>query len=246
MLNKIFKYKIWFSLGILSVLGIVFFGAMLRFIGYGEKKAVKGSLYETAKQNYLNASYKNSVSIYEKLLVLEPENGNAILDAAIIYDDYLNADERAIELYKRYLELFPKTKKKKLIDEWIKNSAQESLGVKEATDEEKIKQFETDIKNANKEKDLLKQQIEDLSSKLFTIQSDFQKEKQLLQAENERLSGELTSARTRIGKLSKELSSAESAKKKLMEKLASSEKREKTTTRENTKQTPEKTIPAGK
>jgi hypothetical protein len=42
------------------------------------------------------------------------------------------------------------------------------------------------------------------------------------------------------------LSSAESAKKKLMEKLASSEKREKTTTRENTKQTPEKTIPAGK
>jgi tetratricopeptide (TPR) repeat protein len=240
MFKKIHRFKIWFILGIMGVMGVVFLGALFRFAGFGAKKEIKGSLFEMAKQHYMDGAYKKAASLYEKLLVLEPKNGNAMLDLAIIYDDYLNNDERSIELYKKYLEIFPDVKKKKLIEEWMKDSAQDSLGVKGASEEEKIKQLEKEIDDLNKDRGLLKQQVEDLSGKLYTIQSAFQKEKKELQAESERLASEVTSARVRIGKLAKELSIAENNKKELMEKLESVEKKQKVTKADLKKQIKQK------
>jgi len=230
MFKKIHRFKVWFILGIMGVMGVVFLGALFRFAGFGSnKKEIKGSLIAVAKQYYMDGAYKKAASMYEKLLILEPKNGNGILDLAIIYDDYLNNEERAIELYKQYLELYPDAKKKKLVEDWMKDSAQDSLGVKGISDEEKIKQLDEEIAALNEDRDLLKKQVEDLSSKLYNIQSAFQKEKKELQSDSERLASEITSARVRIGKLAKELSNAENSKKELIQKIQDLEAKQKIT-----------------
>lgn len=236
MFNKINKYKFWISGGIILILGLVFLGGMLRFIGFGPKKEPRGTLLQTAKQYYLNGLYKKAMNAYEKVLVLEPENTTAVLDLAIIYDDYLIMDERAIELYKQYLELSPNSKKKKLIEGWIKDSANDSLGVKTDAELDKMKQMEKDAETIKKENELLKEQVETLSGKLYNIQTEHGKEIKKLQEENNRLSSEFTSTRIRMGRLSSALASSENAKKNILEKLQEYTKNAKTTKTEKQKE----------
>lgn len=220
MYNKINRYKFWISGGIICILGIWYLASMLRFSGIAGTEKGKDSLISQAKQCYLNSAYKDAVNLYEKLLVLEPDNTTAILDLAIIYDDYLDMDEEAIELYRKYLELKPKAEKKTLIEEWIKNAAHESLGLKNTINNPELDA----IKKENQD---LKEEIQALSGKLYTIQSDFEKEIKKLQEERDRIASELASARVRIGKLTVALSKSEGSKKELLEKLEEAIRKEK-------------------
>lgn len=185
---------------------------MLRFTGVADVEKADNSLIAQAKGCYLNGAYKNAVNLYEKLLILEPDNITAMLDLAIIYDDYLDIDDRAIELYRKYLQLEPNAEKKALIEEWIKNAANESLGLKNT-----IK--DPELESLRKENQNLKEEVQTISGKLYTIQGDFEKEIKKLQEERGRIAGELTSARIRISKLTTALSESENSKKELLKKL---------------------------
>lgn len=220
MFNKIIRYRFWISGGIIFILGAWYLGTMLRFSGIAGKGEDSNSLSYKAKQYYLDGEYKKAVNLYEKLLVLEPDNADAVLDLAIIYDDYLGIDDKAVELYKRYLGLIPNTQKRILIEGWIKDVASESLGLGNNAQLDKIKQLE-------KENEQLKKEIQALSSKLYTIQADYEKEIKELQEEKERLASELSTSRIRIGKLTRELSDSEDSKKELLEKLEEAIKKEK-------------------
>lgn len=219
MFNKINKHKFWIAGGLIMILGLLFLGIMLRFIGFGVKKEPEGTLFQVAKRYYLDGGYKKAVSSYEKLLILEPDNPEAVLDLAIIYDDYLNMDDKAIELYKRYTALPIHSDKKKMVEGWIKETANESLGIKTDKETEKIKQLEKDLEAAKKENEQLKKEVEALSGRLFNIQSDNEKEIKKLQMECDKLSSDLTTAKVRAGKLSNALSISEGNKKELIDKL---------------------------
>lgn len=222
MFNKIVKYRFWISGGIIFILGAWYLGTMLRFSGIAGTGQDSNSLLSRAKKLYLDGAYKRAVNLYEKLLVLEPNNTSAILDLAIIYDDYLNMDDKAIMLYRKYLELEPKNKMRTLVEEWIKETAHESLGIKNNINNlelDRIRQLEKEIEAAKKENQLLKEEVQKLSSKLYTIQADHEKEIKALQEERGRLADEITSTRIRIGKLTKALSDSEDSKKDLLEKL---------------------------
>lgn len=219
MFNKIIKYKFWISGGIIFALGVIFLGAMLKQSGTGNAKESGNYLLQQAKQSYLDGSYKKAFNLYEKLLLLEPDNEIAILDLAIICDDYLGMDDRATALYGKYLELAPNAQKKPLIESWIKDAANESLGLAKNVETDKIKQMEKELETNKQENGQLKKEIETLSGKLYTIQSDFEKEIKKIQEDNERLAGELAASRVRIGKLTRELSGSETAKRELVQKL---------------------------
>lgn len=191
---------------------------MLKWSGIAGKEECEKSLLDQAKECYLDGKYKKAVNLYEKLLILEPNNSTAILDLAVLYDDYLNLDDKAVELYKRYIDLEPKNKKIALVSEWIKETAQESLGFKNP-EVDNIKQLENELDTVKKENALLKEEAQSLSSKLYTIQSEHEKEIKKLQEERERIAGELTTARIKIGKLGRELFYSESSKKDLLQKL---------------------------
>lgn len=227
MFNKIIKYRFWISGGIIFILGAWYLGTMLRFSGIAGTQQDSNSLLHQAKQCYMDGAYRKAVNLYEKLLVLEPNNAGAVLDLAIIYDDYLGLDDKAVELYRRYLGLVPDTKKKSLIERWIKDVAQESLGLGNAGEVDRIKQLEKEIETVKKENGQLKKEIETLSGKLYTIQADHGKEIRKLQEEKDRLASELTSSRIRIGKLIKALSESENSKAELLEKLEEAIRKEK-------------------
>lgn len=211
MFNKIVRYRFWISGGIILILGAWYLGAMLRFSGIAGRED-SNSLSYRAKQYYLDGEYKKAVNLYEKLLVLEPDNADAVLELAILYDDYLGLDDRAVMLYKRYLQLVPNTQKKSLIEGWIRDVASETFGLGDNTQLDKIRQLERELESAKKE-------IETLSGKLYTIQADYEKEIKRLQEEKKRLASELSTSRIRIGELIKALSDSENLKKELLEKL---------------------------
>lgn len=208
------------------MLGAWYMGTMLKWSGITGKEEGRKTLLWQAKEYYLDGEYKKAINLYEKVLILEPKNSTAILDLAVLYDDYLNLDDKAIELYKRYIELEPNSKKKPLAEEWIKEAAQESLGLKDPGID-KVKQLENELNAVKKENELLKEEAQTLSSKLYTIQADHEKEIKNLQEERERITGELSSARIKIGKLTRELANSENSKKGLLRKLEDAIKKEK-------------------
>lgn len=201
-------------------MGMWYIASMLRFSGVADIERSDNPLIAQAKGCYHNGAYRNAVNLYEKLLVLEPDNTNAILDLAIIYDDYLDMDEKAIELYRRYLNLEPKVEKKTLIEEWIRDAAQKSLGLKNTINNPELEALK-------KENQGLKEEVQTLSGKLYTIQADFEKEIKKLQEERDSIAAELMSSRVRIGKLNVALSKSENSKKELLEKLEEAIRKEK-------------------
>ena len=222
MFNKIIKYRFWISGGIIFFLGVWFLGAMLKTAGVTRSEPDKESLLYQAKQYYLDGAYKKASSLYEKILILEPNSASATLDLAIIYDDYLGRKDRAVEFYRRYLELEPEAEKKELVEEWMIQAAQESLGIHNLgneTYENRLSKMEEELDGLKKEKIRLEKEVETLSSKLYTIQAEHQKEIQILQGQRERLSIQISNARMRISDLSKALQSAEKAKKEMQDEL---------------------------
>ena len=235
MLNKTIKYRLWVSAGIILVLGICFLGTMFKTIAVTSDKLNEKSLLHLAKESYLDAAYKKAADLYEKILVLEPDSATATLDLAIIYDDYIGRKDRAIELYRRYLELKPDTEKKELVSEWIAKAAQASFGMQKIgkeTYENKLSKLQEDMDELKQKKAKLEEEVEKLSGKLYNIQSEHQKEIQALQEQRERLSVLVTNARMRISSIAKALKKAEEAKKEMQNELEEAVKFQKTTRRQ--------------
>lgn len=217
MFNRIIKYKFWISGGIIIFLGIWFLGAMFKMIGVSGAETHKVSLLNQAEQFCLEGKYKKALDLYERILILNPDSSEAVLKLAIIYDDYINNDSKAVELYKEYLKLEPESNKKTFIEGWIVDSARESLGMQTKTKnnktyESKLTKLEKELKTAIDEKSNLEEQVEELSAKLYNIQSEHQAEIQEFQKQRERLASLVTLSRMRISDLTKALRNAQKEK----------------------------------
>lgn len=222
MFNKIIKYRFWVSGGIIFVLGACFMGTMLKTVGLTGSGPDEASLLYQAKQYYLDGAYKKASNLYEKILILEPDSAAATLDLAVIYDDYLGRKDRAIELYKRYLELAPKAGKKELVEQWIVQAAQESLGMQDLgneTHQNKLSKLEKELDELKKEKTRLEGEVEKLSGQLYNIQAAHQKEIQALQKKRDRVAAQVSAARMRISDLTEALMDAEESRRELQGKL---------------------------
>ena len=222
MFNRIVKYKFLISGGIIFILGVCFLGAMLRFSGIDIPKHSKLPVLKQAKQYYLDGKYQPAASLYEKIIILDPGNSAAILDLAVIYDDYLNNDKKAVILYKRYLEIDSNTEKTSLIQQWIRDAAYESMGVTNTRlnpEMERIKKLEKDLESARGENHALEEEVEKLSGRLFTIQEDFEKEIQMLQWEKESMTSEISAGKIRVSEFTRQIAELESSREELIDEI---------------------------
>lgn len=64
-------------------------------------------------------SYEMAIDEYEKALSLDPKDADSHYNLAIIYDEYRKNPKRAIEHYKRYLELRPDAADVDEVKDWI-------------------------------------------------------------------------------------------------------------------------------
>jgi chromosome segregation ATPase len=63
---------------------------------------------------------------YEKNLILNPQTSESHLQLAILYDDYLNQKNKAIEHYEKYLEMASDDEKASLVREWLEDARKEN------------------------------------------------------------------------------------------------------------------------
>jgi tetratricopeptide (TPR) repeat protein len=100
----------------------------------GDLSGVLGTYKEKAPQHYYNLAviyedagrYKEAVREYKKTLDLVPDNADIHYNLGIIYDDYLQDNEKANFYYGRYLELYPDAPDADIVREWM-DEAREDL-----------------------------------------------------------------------------------------------------------------------
>lgn len=223
MYHTIYKYRFWISSGILLILATCFLGALIKKTGIIDFQQNNEDIVSSrAREFYLNGDYVEATDLYEKMIVLNPDVHENYLDLAIIYDDYIGNRERAIDLYRKYLELEPASEKRELIEEWVQQAEKNMLGVpregnKAIGERLLILQQEMDILSGEKQK--LEHEVERLSGTLYTIQAEHQKELDGFQKQRQKLSAEISSSRVRINKLLKELEKTEKSRQKLQKKI---------------------------
>ncbi|MCX6339445.1 MAG: tetratricopeptide repeat protein [Candidatus Aureabacteria bacterium] len=90
-------------------------------------KAHKGVLrhYRLGANKYREGDFEAAISIYEKVLQLDPNLAPAHLDLGIIYDDYRSDKANAILHYKEYLRLEPQSEKADMVARWIHSAEEE-------------------------------------------------------------------------------------------------------------------------
>jgi len=62
---------------------------------------------------------------YEKTLELDPDDADVHYNLAIVYDDHLQDNEKAILHYRRYLEICPDAKDADAVEEWMYEARQD-------------------------------------------------------------------------------------------------------------------------
>ena len=229
MFRFVNKYRFWISGGILIVLGTCFMGSLVKNVIFANLRKDEGKLVGRAREAFLNGQYIEAVDLYEKAIVLEPEQAEIVLDLAIIYDDYLGNSEKSLELYKKYLQINPKSEKRELVEEWMKDSNNESLGIASKRNEAIGEQFlllQKEMEDLTKEKQKLEKEVERLSGKLYSIQAEHQEQLRDMQEKQEKLVSEITEERMQINMLSRELKKTESTRQKLQEKLLTQENKD--------------------
>ncbi len=70
----------------------------------------------TEQQNFSAALLE-----YRKVLEIRPNDPDAHYNLAVIYDDYLKNNEKALEHYRRYIEAAPNTAEAQKVRQWIKD-----------------------------------------------------------------------------------------------------------------------------
>lgn len=77
-------------------------------------------LYYNLGVSYVKENnYEMAVDAYERTLLLNPNDADAHYNLAIIYDEYKKNPKRAVEHYKKYLQLNPDTPDIDEVKEWI-------------------------------------------------------------------------------------------------------------------------------
>lgn len=94
--------------------------------GCGERgneraKGGTGALYHyrLAAEKYREGDFDAAIDIYERSLQMNPKLAEAHLDLGIINDDYRGAKDKAIEHYRAFLALEPRSAKAEMVRRWI-------------------------------------------------------------------------------------------------------------------------------
>ncbi len=81
--------------------------------------------YNTALEYQRTGSYKEALSNYEKALELDPLDPDIHYNIAILYDESLGENDKAIYHYRKYLELNPGAEDKSTVIHWIGEAERE-------------------------------------------------------------------------------------------------------------------------
>ncbi|MEI6632450.1 MAG: hypothetical protein WCP22_01390 [Chlamydiota bacterium] len=89
--------------------------------GDGKAGGAKGALYHyrLAAEKYREGDFDAAIGIYEKTLQMNPKLAEAHLDLGIIYDDYKASKDKAVEHYRAFLALEPRSAKAEMVRRWI-------------------------------------------------------------------------------------------------------------------------------
>jgi chromosome segregation ATPase len=89
--------------------------------GEGRSGAGKGALYHyrLAAEKYREGDFDAAIGIYEKSIQMNPGLAEAHLDLGIIYDDYKGAKGKAVEQYRAFLAIEPRSAKAEMVRRWI-------------------------------------------------------------------------------------------------------------------------------
>jgi nucleoid-associated protein YgaU len=119
---------------------------------------------------------------FEKDLVINPQTLQSHLQLAILYEDYLNQKDKAIEHYKAYIEIAPDNEKTSLVREWLNSAEQDTSQKPTLKTDQNLKE-----KPENKEHPpLVKENPETIKEKLDQQSQTIQKlEETLNEKENE-------------------------------------------------------------
>lgn len=95
--------------------------------GDGKPAGAQGALYHyrLAAERYREGDFDAAIGIYEKSLQMNPKLAEAHLDLGIIYDDYKGAKDKAIEQYREFLSLEPRSAKAEMVRRWILRAGEE-------------------------------------------------------------------------------------------------------------------------
>jgi len=133
----------------------------------GGAKGQKGVVqhYRLATDKYRAGDFDAAITLYEKVLQLDPSFADAHLDLGIIYDDYRGEKGKAIEHYKEYLHLEPKSEKTEMVNRWIQHAEEEGRSQASAAPTAASKRVEgteeqADLQRAREEMESLKAENE--------------------------------------------------------------------------------------
>ena len=81
-----------------------------------------GALYQyrLAAEKYREGDFDAAIDIYERSLQMNPKLAEAHLDLGIIHDDYRGAKEKAVEHYRAFLAIEPRSAKAEMVRRWIR------------------------------------------------------------------------------------------------------------------------------
>ena len=95
--------------------------------GDGKAGGAKGALYHyrLAAEKYREGDFDAAIGSYEKTLQMNPKLAEAHLDLGIIYDDYKGSKDKAVEQYRAFLSLEPRSAKAEMVRRWILKAEEE-------------------------------------------------------------------------------------------------------------------------
>lgn len=174
---KIFKIVVIVTVS--TVIGI----SIIRYLTYipvqeSEENIVQHNWHFLTGKTYDDAGhYDQALAMYEKSIVIHPNDAEAHLRLAIIYGDYLHKNKKAKSHYKQFLSLNPDDPKAELVRQWITelgkskdgdDFSQASLGPESSQSELlslKISQLEEIIQNQKLQIQELQKQLDQTSKR---------------------------------------------------------------------------------
>jgi len=99
---------------------------------------------------------------FEKDLIINPQTLQSHLQLAVLYEDYLNQKDKAIEHYKAYIEIAPDNEKTSLVREWLNS-------VEKDNSQKPVVKTDRNLKNEPENKEhpsLVKENPETIKAKL--------------------------------------------------------------------------------
>ena len=84
-----------------------------------------------ARAFYRQGDYAQAVEMYQKALIMDPDNAEACLQLGIIYDDNLKDEQQAIHYYQKFLAIQPQSEMAERVKGWIEQSEKSLRGEEE-------------------------------------------------------------------------------------------------------------------